>query len=242
MGSWPPCANPPMRRAAWAGSPDEVVQSLRDGGVGIDEANYISTLTICQDDVSVICAGAPPAPCRRVQNRGRSERHLNVRGGALGNACRRGRATGTHHLTPAAPRGDARLCGPEPRTTWRPGVPCQSGVSRDAARRRRLDEPILHNDHNYIMTKPAISPKIEADRQEDHQSNQFVVGSQPPQMANHRQRVGAERRERMRGRLLNSALRLVASKGHATMSVDDVIREAEVSRGTFTSTSRRQMP
>ncbi|KAF7964282.1 hypothetical protein AWV80_39350 [Cupriavidus sp. UYMU48A] len=52
-------------------------------------------------------------------------------------------------------------------------------------------------------------------------------------MANHRQRVGAERRERMRGRLLNSALRLVASKGHATMSVDDVIREAEVSRGTF---------
>ncbi|QUN32293.1 helix-turn-helix transcriptional regulator (plasmid) [Cupriavidus sp. KK10] len=38
---------------------------------------------------------------------------------------------------------------------------------------------------------------------------------------------------RMRWRLLNSALKLVASKGHAAMSVDDVIREAGVSRGTF---------
>ncbi|WP_427306155.1 TetR/AcrR family transcriptional regulator [Cupriavidus sp. H39] len=83
------------------------------------------------------------------------------------------------------------------------------------------------------MTKPDVSPKIDADRPEDHPDSQLVAGSQPPQTANHRQRVGAERRERMRGRLLNSALRLVASKGHATMSVDDVIREAEVSRGTF---------
>ncbi|MES1162970.1 MAG: TetR/AcrR family transcriptional regulator, partial [Rhizobacter sp.] len=53
------------------------------------------------------------------------------------------------------------------------------------------------------------------------------------QSQDHRQRVAAERRERMRARLLASAMRLVAEKGPAATSIDDVISTAEVSRGTF---------
>ena len=49
----------------------------------------------------------------------------------------------------------------------------------------------------------------------------------------HRQRVAAERRERMRARLLASAMKLIAAKGPAATSIDDVIVAAEVSRGTF---------
>jgi len=49
----------------------------------------------------------------------------------------------------------------------------------------------------------------------------------------HRQRVAAERRERMRARLLASAMKLIAAKGPAATSIDDVISTAEVSRGTF---------
>ena len=49
----------------------------------------------------------------------------------------------------------------------------------------------------------------------------------------HRPRVAAKRRERMRARLLASAMRLVAQKGPAATSIDDVISAAEVSRGTF---------
>ena len=53
------------------------------------------------------------------------------------------------------------------------------------------------------------------------------------QTQDHRQRVAAERRERMRARLLASAMRLVAEKGPAATSIDDVICAADVSRGTF---------
>ena len=49
----------------------------------------------------------------------------------------------------------------------------------------------------------------------------------------HRTRVAAERRERMRRRLFESALQLAAEKGPAATSIDDVIQAAEVSRGTF---------
>jgi AcrR family transcriptional regulator len=52
-------------------------------------------------------------------------------------------------------------------------------------------------------------------------------------MQDHRQRVAGERRERMRARLLSSAMRLIAEKGPAATSIDDVISAAEVSRGTF---------
>jgi len=49
----------------------------------------------------------------------------------------------------------------------------------------------------------------------------------------HRTRVAAERRDRMRRRLFASAIQLVAKQGTATTSIDDVIRTADVSRGTF---------
>lgn len=49
----------------------------------------------------------------------------------------------------------------------------------------------------------------------------------------HRTRVAAERRERMRTRLLESALDLVAQRGPSALSIDDVIATAGVSRGTF---------
>jgi AcrR family transcriptional regulator len=45
--------------------------------------------------------------------------------------------------------------------------------------------------------------------------------------------VAAERRERMRLRLFCSAMALVAEKGPAATSIDDVISRAGVSRGTF---------
>src|SRR6516164_4551776 len=50
---------------------------------------------------------------------------------------------------------------------------------------------------------------------------------------NHRTRVGAERREKMRARLLESALLVFASQGVDATVVDEVISTAGVSRGTF---------
>lgn len=49
----------------------------------------------------------------------------------------------------------------------------------------------------------------------------------------HRPRVAAERRERMRARLIEGAMNLVAQNGPTATSIDDVISEAQVSRGTF---------
>ncbi|MDN3922912.1 TetR/AcrR family transcriptional regulator [Roseateles violae] len=53
------------------------------------------------------------------------------------------------------------------------------------------------------------------------------------QTEDHRQRVAAERRERMRARLMASAMKLVATKGPGALSIDDVISAAQVSRGSF---------
>ena len=53
------------------------------------------------------------------------------------------------------------------------------------------------------------------------------------QKEDHRTRVAAQRRDRMRRRLFESAMQLVAKKGPAATSIDDVIQAAEVSRGTF---------
>ena len=53
------------------------------------------------------------------------------------------------------------------------------------------------------------------------------------QYEDHRPRVAALRRERMRLRLFEGALALAAKQGVASTSIDDVITEAEVSRGTF---------
>lgn len=49
----------------------------------------------------------------------------------------------------------------------------------------------------------------------------------------HRSRVGAERRERTRSRLVESALRVFTEHGVQAGTIDRVIRTAEVSRGTF---------
>lgn len=49
----------------------------------------------------------------------------------------------------------------------------------------------------------------------------------------HRPRVAAERRERMRLRLLGTAVRVGAEKGPAALTIDDVVVGAEVARGSF---------
>lgn len=49
----------------------------------------------------------------------------------------------------------------------------------------------------------------------------------------HRIRVAAERREKMRARLLESALRVIVQDGLSSFSVDRLIGHAGVSRGTF---------
>lgn len=49
----------------------------------------------------------------------------------------------------------------------------------------------------------------------------------------HRTRVAAEKRERMRMRLIESALLVFSEKGVDAAVIDDVIVQAEVSRGTF---------
>lgn len=49
----------------------------------------------------------------------------------------------------------------------------------------------------------------------------------------HRPRVAAERRERMRLRLLSAAVRIGAEKGPAALTIDDIVVGAEVARGSF---------
>lgn len=48
-----------------------------------------------------------------------------------------------------------------------------------------------------------------------------------------RSRVAAEKRERMRGRLIEAALEVFSSKGVEATVIDDLIAQAQVSRGTF---------
>jgi AcrR family transcriptional regulator len=50
---------------------------------------------------------------------------------------------------------------------------------------------------------------------------------------NHRTRVGAERREKTRARLLESALLVFAEKGPEAAIIDDVIARAGMARGSF---------
>jgi AcrR family transcriptional regulator len=51
--------------------------------------------------------------------------------------------------------------------------------------------------------------------------------------ADHRPRVAAERRERMRARLLEAALVLASGKGPEAVTIDAVIAQAQVARGSF---------
>lgn len=55
----------------------------------------------------------------------------------------------------------------------------------------------------------------------------------PDEPLDHRTRVAADRRERMRDRLLLAGFRLAAEKGPEGFSIDDVIAAADVARGTF---------
>lgn len=57
--------------------------------------------------------------------------------------------------------------------------------------------------------------------------------SQAMNVIDHRPRVAAQRRERMRVRLLDAALALVAREGQGAVTIDAVIAQAGVARGTF---------
>ncbi|RDK11259.1 TetR/AcrR family transcriptional regulator [Cupriavidus lacunae] len=61
----------------------------------------------------------------------------------------------------------------------------------------------------------------------------FAAETEPRVTRDHRQRVAAKRRQRMRSLLLNSAMRLMMENSTATPSIDDIISAARVSRGTF---------
>ena len=62
----------------------------------------------------------------------------------------------------------------------------------------------------------------------------IVLAKASSGMENHRVRVGRERRERMRAHLLDSVLNACSGETSRDPAViDDVIREAKVSRGTF---------
>jgi len=50
---------------------------------------------------------------------------------------------------------------------------------------------------------------------------------------NHRTRVAAERRQKMRERLITGALSVFAERGLHDTAIDDVIKAVDVSRGTF---------
>lgn len=61
------------------------------------------------------------------------------------------------------------------------------------------------------------------------------MDSERPEMTaeDHRTRVAAERRERMQARLVESALLVFSQRGMDASVIDDLIRTAGVSRGTF---------
>lgn len=61
----------------------------------------------------------------------------------------------------------------------------------------------------------------------------FAAETEPWKTGDHRQRVAAKRRQRMRSLLLNSAMRLMLENSASTPSIDDIISAAGVSRGTF---------
>ncbi|WP_354677411.1 TetR/AcrR family transcriptional regulator [Cupriavidus plantarum] len=61
----------------------------------------------------------------------------------------------------------------------------------------------------------------------------FVAEGEPWEGPDHRQRVAAKKRQRMRALLLSTTLRLLMDNLNAPPSIDDIIRTAQVSRGTF---------
>ena len=86
-----------------------------------------------------------------------------------------------------------------------------------------------HNEINLIMTIFSFSPRLLLF---------FLLSLSALRMskmpnADHRTRVAAERRERMRARLVECALAVFAEKGVGASVIQDVIATAEVSQGTF---------
>ena len=61
----------------------------------------------------------------------------------------------------------------------------------------------------------------------------MFLASTPMKSEDHRTRAGAYRREKMRSRLIESALLVFARRGVEGSVIDEVITTAEVSRGTF---------
>lgn len=61
----------------------------------------------------------------------------------------------------------------------------------------------------------------------------FAAAGELWEVADHRQRVAAKRRQRMRSLLLGSTLRLLMEHRNPSPSIDDIIGLAQVSRGTF---------
>src|ERR1700730_17644689 len=59
-----------------------------------------------------------------------------------------------------------------------------------------------------------------------------TTGLNPAQLAR-RAEIGEERRARTRKRLLDAAYRLFATHGYDAPTIDDVIAEADVARGSF---------
>lgn len=76
------------------------------------------------------------------------------------------------------------------------------------------------------MTELVLLPRFQAEEQRSSQNHAMSK-------LDHRPQVAAQRRERMRARLLDSAFVLAAAKGPAAVSIDDVTAAAGVSRGTF---------
>lgn len=60
-----------------------------------------------------------------------------------------------------------------------------------------------------------------------------LIGCEDMVATDHRPRVGAQRRGRMRARLVQGALQVFAERGIDASVIDDLIRTAGVSRGTF---------
>lgn len=61
----------------------------------------------------------------------------------------------------------------------------------------------------------------------------FAAAGEIWEATDHRQRVAAKRRQRMRALLLSSTLRLLVENRDPSPSIDDIICSAQVSRGTF---------
>ena len=90
-----------------------------------------------------------------------------------------------------------------------------------------------NNDSNVIVTATSICGRCEVTLRLRETFLLLPTRLTPMNTLDHRTRVAAEKRERMRMRLIESALHVFAHKGADAAVIEDVIAMAEVSRGTF---------